>query len=85
LVRRLRLARSRPEASWAEECLARLEIAGAARGRPRVPSETIHEYAAALMEPRLDRVAALVTQAAFSDRPVAEDERQWVDEVLSQF
>jgi transglutaminase-like putative cysteine protease len=85
LVRRLRLARSRPEPGWAEECLARLEIAGAARGRPRVPSETIHEYAAALMEPRLDRVAALVTQAAFSDRPVAEDERQWVDEVLSQF
>jgi transglutaminase-like putative cysteine protease len=87
LARQWRLARRRPEPSWPDRCLARLETAGAARGRPRVPSETVYEYAAALMEPDappLDRVAALVTQAAFSNRPVAEDERRWVDQVLDE-
>jgi transglutaminase-like putative cysteine protease len=76
-----------PDPSWPDRCLARLEKAGAARGRHRKPTETVHEYAAALTEPdtrHLDRVAALVTQAAFSDQGITEDQRRWVEQVLDE-
>ena len=67
--------------------MTRLEEAGAARGRPRHPSETVYEYAAALdglTEPsrEFDRVALLVSRAAFSSEGLADRERQWVDQVL---
>ena len=76
----------RPQ-SWAEQCLSRLERAGAARGRPRNDSETVYEYAAALQgltDPNrpVDRVAVLVSRAAFSEEGVADEERRWVDDVL---
>jgi transglutaminase-like putative cysteine protease len=84
--RRARKRLVRPQ-SWAEQSLTRLEQAGAARGRPRHDNETVYEYAAALRgltdpnEP-VDRVAVLVSRAAFSQDGVADEERRWVDEVL---
>jgi hypothetical protein len=76
--------------SWAEQCLTRLEEGGAARGRPRRDSETVYEYAAALRgltdpNEQVDRVAVLVSRAAFSREGVPDEERRWVDEVLEGF
>ena len=81
--------RRRPQPSWAEQCQARLEKAGAARGRPRQGSETLFEYATALGERsppdrQLDGVATLVSRAAFSGQPLADEERQWVEGMLDQ-
>ncbi|MDP9403831.1 MAG: DUF4129 domain-containing protein [Actinomycetota bacterium] len=79
--------RARRPASWAEACLARLEAAGAARGRQRRPSETVREYAASLRrggvgDARLEEAAAIVTRDAFSGEPVTAGERALVDKVL---
>jgi hypothetical protein len=84
--RRARRRAALPQ-SWAEHCLTRLEEAGAARGRPRRDSETVYEYAAALRgltdtNEQVDRVAVLVSRAAFSREGVLDEERLWVDEVL---
>jgi transglutaminase-like putative cysteine protease len=84
--RRARRRAALPQ-SWAARCLTRLEEAGAARGRPRRGSETVHEYAAALRgltdpDEQVDRVAVVVSRAAFSREGVADEERRWVDEVL---
>jgi transglutaminase-like putative cysteine protease len=87
--------RRRPQPSWAECCQARLERAGAAQGRPRHDGETVMEYAAALggLSPpfrrrrqaqELEGVARVVSRAAFSGQPVADDERRWVEEVLDE-
>ncbi len=81
--------RRRPQPSWADRCLARLERAGAARGRPRGESETVYEYAAALApmltaDGRLDRMAELVSRDAFSGHGLAEADRQWVERVLDE-
>jgi protein-glutamine gamma-glutamyltransferase len=79
--------RRRPQPSWADGCLARLEAGGGAAGRPRNASETVYEYAAAL-QPRthggehLDVVAALVSRAAFSGQTLATEDREWVEHVL---
>ncbi|HVE46441.1 MAG TPA: DUF3488 and transglutaminase-like domain-containing protein [Acidimicrobiales bacterium] len=79
--------RGRRPKSWAEMCLARMEAAGAAKGRQRRPSETVREYAASLRrqgvgDARLDEVAAIVTRDAFSGQPVTADERELVEKVL---
>jgi transglutaminase-like putative cysteine protease len=81
--------RRRPHPSWSDWCLGRLEQAGAARGRPRRPSETVYEYASALeklsaSDGELDRVAALVSRAAFSGHGIAEEDRQWVERALDK-
>jgi hypothetical protein len=79
--------RKQHQPSWPDRCLAQLEKAGAAMGHPRKPSQTVHEYAAALTGPdaeQLERVAALVAQAAFSNQPVAEDDQRWVEQVLDE-
>jgi transglutaminase-like putative cysteine protease len=83
--RRLRrLARERP---WADRLLARMEAVGAARGRPRRPSETARQYAAALSasvvpDPRLAGVAETVELDAFSGRPVPLDDRAEAEAAL---
>lgn len=79
--------RARRPGSWAEACLARLEAAGAARGRERRPSETVKEYAVSLRragvgDPRLGEAAAIVTRDAFSGRPATADERAMVEKIL---
>lgn len=81
--------RERRPKSWAEACLVRLEAAGAARGRPRRPSETVREYAAALRRGgvgsiRLEDAAAIVTRDAFSGEPVTAAERALVEKVLEE-
>lgn len=86
LVRRNRRHRGVP---WAARYLARLARVGARRGRPRRPAETPAEYAAALADEvladeRLHRVGQLVTEAAWSGRPVPEESRRWAEEVLRE-
>jgi transglutaminase-like putative cysteine protease len=81
--------RRRPKPSWSDWCLARLEQVGRARGRPRRPSETVYEYASALEEVspsdgELDRVAALVSRAAFSGHAISDEDRQWVERALDE-
>jgi transglutaminase-like putative cysteine protease len=81
--------RSRPQPGWAELCQRRLEEAGAADGRPRRQNETVLEYASALGERsppdrQLERVATLVSRAAFSDAPLADEDRRWVEAVLEE-
>lgn len=71
--------RRRAGLPWATRFFARLERAGAARGRPRQPRETPAEYAnglagGVLADPRIVEVGELVTAAAFSrHQPPAED------------
>lgn len=81
--------RERRPKSWAEACLVRIEAAGAARGRPRRPSETMREYAGSLRragvgDTRLEEAAAIVTRDAFSGEPVTTAERALVEEVLEE-
>jgi transglutaminase-like putative cysteine protease len=74
-----RWRRRRAALPWATRFFARVERAGAARGRPRRAHETPAEYAEGLAagplpDPRLAEVAALVTVAAWSQHePPAED------------
>jgi Domain of unknown function (DUF4129) len=77
----------RPLPSWADRCLARLEQAGEAAGRPRRSSETVYEYACALEQvssssEHLGRMAALVSRDAFSGQALADEDRQWVERML---
>ncbi len=79
--------RRRPKPSWADRCLSRLEEIGSAHGRPRRQSETVYEYAEVIgrVSPgggQFDRVATLVSRAAFSDRDLTEADRRWVEQVL---
>ncbi|HEY2300849.1 MAG TPA: transglutaminaseTgpA domain-containing protein [Acidimicrobiales bacterium] len=81
--------RRRPKPSWAESCLARLELAGAAQGRPRRANETVYEYVEAVGRSapgsgHLDRVAAVVSSAAFSGKDVTDDDRRWVERALDE-
>jgi transglutaminase-like putative cysteine protease len=80
--------RRRRERSWADACLARLEEAGEASGRPRRPSETVREYTKvlrhSLADDRLVDVGEVVTRDAFSGRPAAEEERRSVEAVLEE-
>ncbi len=81
--------RRRPKPSWAESCLARLELAGAAQGRPTTANETVYEYVDAVGRSapgagHLDRVAAVVSSAAFSGKDVTDDDRRWVERALDE-
>ncbi|HEX2046395.1 MAG TPA: transglutaminaseTgpA domain-containing protein [Acidimicrobiales bacterium] len=83
-VRWWRRQRARP---WATRFLARLERAGAARGRPRQPQETPAEYAGELArtvlpDSRLEKVGDLVTAAAYSRHEPAAEERAGAEEIL---
>lgn len=74
-----RWQRRRAALPWATRYAARLERAGAARGRPRRPEETPREYArglatSVLPDRRLEEAGELVTVAAWSrHEPPAED------------
>lgn len=87
LVLRRRRRRALP---WAARYLARLGRVGARRGRPRRPAETPAEYASALADDdvladeRLHRVGQVVTEAAWSGRPVPEESRRWAEAVLRE-
>jgi transglutaminase-like putative cysteine protease len=87
--RGVRWWRERAARPWASRFFARLERAGAARGRPRQPAETPAEYASGLSrtvlpDPRLEEVGELVTVGAYSRRePPAEDRRR-AEAVLRQ-
>lgn len=81
--------RRRAALPWVTRYYARLERAGAARGRPRRPHETPAEYTSALAagplpDPRLEEVGALVTVAAWSRREPAAEERARAEEVLRE-
>jgi len=83
--RRRRRLRSR---SWAAAWLDRLEAAGAKRGRPREPWETTREYAdalcaAAIADPRLGGVVAVLEAEQFSGQPAAEVDRHLVEAVVA--
>lgn len=79
--------RRRAALPWVTRYYARLERAGAARGRPRRPNETPREYTSALAggalpDPRLEEVGALVTVAAWSRHEPAPEDRARAEEVL---
>lgn len=81
--------RRRAALPWVTRYYARLERAGAARGRPRHPNETPVEYTSALAagplpDPRLAEVGALVTVAAWSQHEPAAEERARAEEVLRE-
>jgi transglutaminase-like putative cysteine protease len=83
-VRWWRRQRSLP---WAVRYFARLERAGAARGRPRQPHETPAEYArhlsrSVLPDPRLEEAGDLVTVAAYSQHEPVPEERAGAEEAL---
>lgn len=82
-----RWRRRRAALPWSTRYFARLERAGAARGRPRRPEETPREYtsglaAGPLPDPRLREVGELVTVAAWSRHEPAAEDRARAEEVL---
>ncbi len=78
---RICAARARP---WGARQLERFETIGAARGRPRRPSETVPEFADALADPQLDRSASILERELYSGRPVDPEERAEVEATLSE-
>jgi transglutaminase-like putative cysteine protease len=85
----LRWRRRRAGLPWATRFFARVERAGAARGRPRRPQETPAEYAEELAagplpDPRLAEVAELVTVAAWSQHQPPAQDRARAEQVLRQ-
>jgi transglutaminase-like putative cysteine protease len=79
---RRRAARLR---SWAARRIARLEREGIRRGRPRAPSETVREYAAALNPVRLSAVADVLDAELYSGEPVSLEARAAADAALDSF
>lgn len=82
-----RWRRRRAALPWSARYYARLERAGAARGRPRRPQETPREYtselaAGPLPDPRLTEVGELVTVAAWSRHEPPAEDRARAEEVL---
>jgi len=72
---------------WATRFFARVERAGAARGRPRQPQETPAEYADSLAagvlpDARIVEVGALVTAAAWSRHEPPAEDRAHAEHVL---
>lgn len=90
VVRLLVLRRRRRRAlPWATRCLTRLSLLGSERGRPRRPSETPAEYAAALAEgvlgdERIRTVGRVVTEAAWSGHEPDGEARRWADAVVEE-
>ncbi|MGZ8762569.1 MAG: transglutaminase TgpA family protein [Acidimicrobiia bacterium] len=77
---RRRAGRARP---WGAVQLERFEAIGAARGRPRRPSETVPEFADALDDPVLDRAARVIERELYSGRSVTPDDRAIVETALT--
>jgi transglutaminase-like putative cysteine protease len=90
LARRgVRWWRRRSALPWSTRFFARVERAGAARGRPRAPQETPVEYAnglaaGAMPDPRLVEVGELVTVAAWSRHQPAAEDRARAERVLRE-
>lgn len=85
----LRRWRRRSALPWATRFFARMERAGAARGRPRQPQETPVEYAGELAagvlpDPRLREVGELVTAAAWSRHEPPVEDRARAEAVLRE-
>lgn len=81
--------RRRAAQPWATRFFARVERAGAARGRPKQPKETPVEYADSLArtvlpDPRLAEVGVLVTVAAWSRHEPAPEDRARAEQVLRE-
>lgn len=75
--------------TWAQVVSARLSRAGARRGRPRDPAETVQEYGSALVgsvlpDERLHAVTHAVTEATFAARPPAPDTAADVERQLRE-
>jgi transglutaminase-like putative cysteine protease len=81
-ARRRRAARPR---SWAAVRVARLERAGARRGRPRAPDETVREYAVALDAMRLRPVADVLDAELYSGDAPSPAARAAADAALDSF
>ncbi len=84
-----RWRRRRAALPWATRYFARVERAGAARGRPRRPQETPAEYTAELAvgvlpDARLAEVGALVTAAAWSAHEPGAEPRARAEQVLRE-
>lgn len=85
---RNRRRRSR-DRTWADIWILRLETAGAARGRPRRPSETVPEYVSILRrsvlpDPRLSDVASALDAEQFSGLALPGESRAHVEGVLRE-
>jgi transglutaminase-like putative cysteine protease len=87
-VRRQQLIRRERVTPWAVRYLRRLEIEGAARGRPRRPDETAAAYTAALAggvlpDPDLAAVAPVLDTEAYAPHGASDDERERAESVLT--
>ena len=87
--RGLRWWQRRAALPWATRFFARVERAGAARGRPRRPQETPAEYAGGLAasvlpDPRIVEVGDLVTVAAWSRHEPPAEDRARAERVLRE-
>ncbi len=79
----------RPDPSWAEAIVARLEHEGARRGPARRADETIPAYSAALAgdalpDPRLTTIGRVASDALFGRSEPTEDLRSWADATLTE-
>lgn len=76
---------------WAEALVARIELHGRARGRPRGPSETVMaRVLASDLDPpdgeaahQLGELGALLSEAIFGGREIPADRRAWAEELVS--
>jgi transglutaminase-like putative cysteine protease len=87
-VQRARRRRDQQAAPWARRYLARLEVEGASRGRPRRQNETAAAYATALAggvlpEPALAEVAAVLDAEAYGPDAASSEERARAELVLA--
>ena len=87
-VQRARRRRAERETPWARRYLARLEVEGASRGRPRRPNETAAAYAAVLAsgvlrERELAEAAAVLDVEAYGPQTASEDERVRAEAALA--
>ncbi|MEZ5204327.1 MAG: hypothetical protein R2701_08080 [Acidimicrobiales bacterium] len=74
---------------WALALARRIEGEGAARGRPRAPGESVVAYGRALTDgalpdPRLARVAEVVSDALFSGRDPGPSAQGWAEATFAQ-
>ena len=81
LLGRTRRRRLHPP-SWAATWVAGLERAGARRGRPRAPNETLREYATVFEDTGLAEAVELVELEAWGGEELPPEERARADSVL---
>ena len=82
-------AKVRPDPSWAEALVARIEHEGARRGRPRRTDETIPAYTAALADeeladPRLTTIGRVASDALFGRSEPSDELCTWADATLTE-